>query len=63
MEVSQRPDKADDSADHRWARILGTSVALATLTLPIIMIAYYSTFRSNAQPVPEKIYQLQEIQS
>ena len=63
MEVSQRPDKAEDSPDHRWARILGTSVAVATLTLPIIMIAYYSPFRSNAQPVPEKVYQLPKIQS
>ena len=63
MEVSQRPDKADDSPEHRWAKILGTLVALATLTLPIVVIAYYSPFRSNAQPVPEKIYQLEEIQS
>ncbi len=63
MEVSQRLDKADDSPDHRWAKILGTLVAVATLTLPIVMIAYYSPFRSNAQPVPEKIYQSQRIQS
>ena len=60
MEVSQRPGKAEDSPGHRWAGILGTGVAVVTLTLPIIMIASYSPISSNAQPVPERIYQLQE---
>lgn len=60
MEVSQRPGKAEDSPGHRWAGILGTAVAVVTLTLPIIMIASYSPFSSNAQPVPEKIQQVQE---
>ncbi|MCC0176478.1 hypothetical protein I4641_05735 [Waterburya agarophytonicola K14] len=55
MEVSQRPGKAEDSPGHRWAGILGTGVAVVTLTLPIVMIASYSPFDSNAQPVPEKI--------
>jgi hypothetical protein len=59
MEVSQHPGKADDSPGHRWAGILGTVVAVVTLTLPLVMIAYYSPFSSNAQPVPDKIYQLQ----
>ncbi len=60
MEVSQRPGKAEDSPGHRWAGILGTGVAVVTLTLPIIMIASYSPFSSNAQPVPATINQLQE---
>ncbi|MGL6342353.1 MAG: hypothetical protein ACRC80_24805 [Waterburya sp.] len=60
MEVSQRPGKAEDSPGHRWAGILGTGVAVVTLTLPIIMIASYSPFSSNAQPVPTTINQLQE---
>lgn len=61
MEVSQRPGQPEDSPGHRWAGILGTGVAVVTLTLPIIMIASYSPFGSNAQPAPENIYQQQEI--
>lgn len=60
MEVSQRPGQAEDSPGHRWAGILGTGVAVVTLTLPIIMIASYSPFGSNAQSVPENVYQQQE---
>lgn len=55
MESSQRPNKADDSSDHRWSGILGTLVALLTLTLPIVMIARYSPLRSNAQPIPTEL--------
>lgn len=61
MEVSQRPGKAEDSPGHRWAGILGTGVAVVTLTLPIVMIASYSPFESNAQPLPKQANQLQEI--
>ena len=60
MEVSQRPGKAEESPGHRWAGILGTGVAVVTLTLPIVMIASYSPVSSNAQPVPKQIYELQE---
>ena len=63
MEVSQRPGKAEDSPGHRWAGILGTGVAVITLTLPIVMISSYTPFRSNAQPVPERIDSLQEIRA
>ena len=63
MEVSQRPGKAEDSPGHRWAGILGTGVAVVTLTLPIVMIASYTPFSSNAQPVPERIDSLQEMRA
>ncbi|BAZ46179.1 hypothetical protein NIES4102_32080 [Chondrocystis sp. NIES-4102] len=59
MEVSQYPGKAEDSPGHRWAGILGAGVAVVTLTLPIVMIASYSPFSSNAQPVPTTINQLE----
>ncbi len=55
MESSQRSHKADDSPDHRWSGILGTLVALLTLTLPLVMIAHYSPMRSNAQPIPSRL--------
>jgi len=61
MEVSQRPGKAEDSPGHRWASVLGTGVAVITLTLPIMMIASYSPFSSNAQPIPQNIDRLQEM--
>ena len=63
MEVSQRPGKAEDSPGHRWAGILGTGVAVITLTLPIVMIASYSPFSSNAQPIPQRIDRLQEMRT
>ena len=62
MEVSKHPGKAEDSPGHRWAGILGTGVAIVTLILPLIMIASYTPFSSNAQSVPETIYQLQETE-
>jgi hypothetical protein len=55
MELSQRSEKAPDSPDRRWARILGTTVAVITLTLPILMIVSRSPSNSNAQPLPETV--------
>ena len=64
MEVSQRPGQAEDSPGHRWAGILGTLVAVVTLTLPVVMIASYSPSSSNAEPAPttfDRPYQTQNI--
>ncbi len=61
MEVSRRPGQAEDPPGHRWARILGTGVAVVTLTLPLVMIASYSPFSRNAQPITNQIYQPQNI--
>ena len=57
MEVSQRPGQVEEPPGHRWAGILGTGVAIITLTLPIVMISNYSPFSSNAEPIPAKVYQ------
>ena len=51
MEVSQHPGKVEDPPGHRWARILGTVVAVITLTLPLTIIATYPPSSSNAQPL------------
>ena len=59
MEVSQRSGPVEEPPGHRWAGILGTSVAIVTLTLPLIMIASYPPSGSNAQPVPQLTYQTQ----
>jgi hypothetical protein len=61
MEVSQHPGKVEDTPGHRWAGILGTGVAVVTLTLPIVMIATYSPFSSNAQPIPPTVRSQQTI--
>lgn len=53
MDLSQRSGKDAESPHHRWAGILGTTVAILTMTLPLIMIAYYSPSKSNAQPLPQ----------
>ena len=53
MEVSQRPGQAEEPPGHRWAGIFGTVVAVVTLTFPLIMIASYSPFGSNAQTIPQ----------
>ena len=49
MEFSQLSGKEADSPHHRWADILGTVVAVSTITLPLLMIAYYSPSKSNAE--------------
>jgi hypothetical protein len=61
MEVSQRSGSVEEPPGHRWAAILGTGVAIVTLTLPLIMIASYSPSGSNAQPVSQTMYQSQSI--
>ena len=54
MDLSQRSGKDAESPHHRWAGILGTTVAILTMTLPLIMIAYYSPSKSNAEPLPRE---------
>ncbi|MGF1591513.1 MAG: hypothetical protein ACFCU7_20180 [Pleurocapsa sp.] len=61
MEVSQRPGKVEEPPGHRWAGILGTGVAVVTLTLPLVMIASYSPFGSSTKPASTTIYQPQNI--
>lgn len=58
MDLSQRSGKDAESTPHRWAGILGTTVAILTITLPLIMIAYYSPSKSNAEPLPKEIITL-----
>ena len=62
MEVSQHPGKAEDSPGHRWAGILGTGVAIITLTLPAVMIAVSAAPEDNLRPAPTTIYQSERTQ-
>ncbi|MDY7016588.1 MAG: hypothetical protein SVX43_23935 [Cyanobacteriota bacterium] len=43
MESSGSPANASDPPNHRWARIIGTAIALLTLTVPTLAIARYSS--------------------
>ena len=53
MEISQLSGKEVDSPPHRWADILGTVIAVSTITLPLLMISYYSPSKSNAETSPQ----------
>ncbi|ELS03048.1 hypothetical protein Xen7305DRAFT_00027670 [Xenococcus sp. PCC 7305] len=53
MELSQLSGKEVDSPPRRWASILGTLIAVSTITLPLLMISYYSPSRSNAETSPQ----------
>ena len=60
MELSQSPSREPDSPHHRWAGLLGTAVAVLTITLPLLMIASYSPSRSNAEPLTTSAYSVTE---
>jgi len=51
MDGSQTVGQDSEPHPHRWAGIVGTTIALITMTLPLIMIAHYSPSRINAEPV------------
>ena len=53
MEISQLSGKEVESPPHRWADILGTVIAVSTITLPLLMISYYSPSKSNAETSPQ----------
>ncbi|HEY9904122.1 MAG TPA: hypothetical protein V6D43_17115 [Candidatus Sericytochromatia bacterium] len=46
MESSSPSANASDPHPHRWAEIMGTIIALLTLTLPLFVIASYSSSSS-----------------
>jgi hypothetical protein len=54
MDLGQRSNKDAESIPHRWAGILGTTVAILTITLPLIMVASYSPSKSNAESLPQE---------
>ena len=51
MDGSQTVVQDSEPHPHRWAGIVGTSIAILTMTLPLIMIAHYSPSRINAEPI------------
>lgn len=58
---SSQSASSSEKYSHRLADIVGTAIALLTLTLPLIAIAQFSdnSIQSNVQPIS---YQLQKLE-
>ncbi|MBW4478992.1 MAG: hypothetical protein KME54_19575 [Tolypothrix brevis GSE-NOS-MK-07-07A] len=54
---SNSPSANPDTYSHRLADIVGTAIAMLTLTLPILVIANYSStsVQNNPQPITYNI--------
>ncbi|MBE9118438.1 hypothetical protein IQ249_21330 [Lusitaniella coriacea LEGE 07157] len=52
MESSESSANSAEPPSHRWARIVGTAIALLTLTVPTFAIAYYSLGSNNEALTP-----------
>jgi len=46
MESGSRTDTSPEQTSHKLADFIGTLIALLTLVLPIMTIAYYSSLES-----------------
>ncbi|MGQ4646690.1 hypothetical protein [Lyngbya aestuarii] len=46
MESTGSSANSSEPHPHRWAEVIGTVIALLTLTLPLCVIAYYSSSSS-----------------
>ncbi len=47
MESSSPSGKVSEPPPHRWTHVMGIAIAMITLTLPIVAIAYYSSNQAN----------------
>ncbi|MEG3438685.1 hypothetical protein V0288_16260 [Pannus brasiliensis CCIBt3594] len=52
MESSSPSGKTSEPPSHRWANIVGTAIAILTLTLPLIAIGYNPAPR-NLEPLSD----------
>lgn len=50
MNSDSQSASTTDTYSHRLADIVGTAIALITLTLPVFVIAHYSTDVQNNRP-------------
>ncbi|MBR8829406.1 MAG: hypothetical protein DSM107014_16160 [Gomphosphaeria aponina SAG 52.96 = DSM 107014] len=50
MESSGPSNKTSELPHHPWAEVLGTAIAIMTLIIPILAIAYYSSNNNVDQP-------------
>ena len=58
MESSGPRGDTSEPPTHKWSEIIGTTIALITLTLPLLVIGYYPA-NGNLQPLQtQTIYSL-----
>ncbi len=57
MQSSGPSANSSDPHSHKWAELIGTVIALLTLTLPLFIIAYYSS-SSSADVLQQTTYSL-----
>jgi hypothetical protein len=55
MESTSPLEKASEPPSHRWANLMGTLIAVLTLTIPALAIGYYS---SHNTPVANQSYSI-----
>jgi hypothetical protein len=61
MNSNSQSANSPDTYSHRLADIVGTAIALVTLTLPVFVIAHYSS--TNAPNTQQPLtYQLQSTE-
>ncbi|MCU0534899.1 MAG: hypothetical protein MUD14_13490 [Hydrococcus sp. Prado102] len=59
MEPSSPSGNVSEPPSTRWASLLGTTIAVLTLTLPMGVIAYYSS-QNPTETLPQPNYSLSE---
>lgn len=59
MEPSSPSGNVSEPPSNRWASLLGTTIAVLTLTLPMGVIAYYSS-QNSTETLPQPNYSLSE---
>ncbi|OKH24513.1 hypothetical protein NIES593_07510 [Hydrococcus rivularis NIES-593] len=59
METSSPSGNASEPPSSGWASLIGTIIAILTLTLPIVVIAYYSS-QNPIETLPQPSYSLSE---
>jgi hypothetical protein len=57
MESGSQPASTTGRSPHRFAELVGITIALLTLTVPLAVIAYYSGGAESSQPVSDVLPQ------
>ncbi len=50
MESSSPSGKVSEPPAHRWTHVMGIAIAILTLMVPILIIAYYSSNQADSSP-------------
>ena len=50
MESSSPSGSVTEPPGHRWTHFVGIAIAMVTLIVPILVIAYYSSSQADSSP-------------